>query len=113
MLIQDSFKNAISKTFYDKEISILSDTIITDSEGDATRTIGSSSSSFFGNANFTNLKAIQEELGITESVDIYITTSTDTNISLNDFISYNNVVYKITSVVPYDSHLGIVGTIWD
>lgn len=112
MFVPDSFKTTIANYFYDKTIYILTDTSITDSEGDVTRTISSSSSSFSGNVNFRNLQAIQEEMGISEKVDIYITTSLNTTINNNDFISYNNVKYKVTSVVPYDSHLGITGTIW-
>ena len=111
MFVSDNFKNEIANFFYDKTIYLLTDTMVTDSEGDVTRTLEISSSSFSGNPNFSNLKAIQEDLGIKENIDIYITTSIDTQISNNDFISYNDVKYKVTSVIPYDSHLGIVGTI--
>lgn len=111
MFVTNNFKSSIANFFYDKKIYFLVDTDVMDSEGDVTKTLTSAGTFFYGNVNFSNVKALQEELGITENIDIYITCLPSVNISLNDFISYNNVNYKVTSVVPYDSHLGIVGTI--
>ena len=111
MLFPESAKRAISETFYDKEVNILTDTETIDEEGGIVREteIGSK---FLGNARFNALNELQVELGLMENIDIVITCPTETAVELNDVLQYNGVNYIATDVLPYDSHKLIVGKIW-
>lgn len=103
----------IASTFYDKTIDVLTNSTITDIEGGVsykgTTTVVSS---FNGNVSFANCKKIQEEYGLDYEIDISITASTDTSIAINDIIKYNDVVYNVNDVLPFDSHILIVATKW-
>ena len=105
-------KQAITKAFYDKTVSILTKTSTIDAEGGVTSVGTTVLSTFKGNVSFSNCKEIQEEYGLDYNIDVAITTSTDTSISIDDIISYDNVIYKVTDVLKSDSHILIVATKW-
>ena len=110
MRIPDSFKKAIADVFYDKVVDILPAEETVDVEGGVKRQPGSTASgSFTGNVNYSNLKEVQEELGLTYDIDVAITTNAD-NVSVNDFVSYSGTVFVVTDVIPYDSHKMVVAT---
>ncbi len=114
MLVNANFQSLIANTFYDKEISIIGYTDTTDVEGDFVK---SSSSvvlgTFKGNVQYKNFKEVQNDYGIDKQIDVYITTGTDTTINIDDFIQYNNVTYKVTDVLTYDTHKVVMGSIWE
>lgn len=112
MKIPNSWNSVFSNTFYDKEISVLVRADQYDSEGGLVTTAVVEASSFFGNVRFTKLDAIQESLGLRYEIDLAITTSPDISIHLNNVISYKDVKYLVTDVIPYDSHLLVVCKIW-
>ena len=105
-------KNKIAKAFYDKTVEVLTNSVITDAEGGVTSKGLEVISNFNGNVSFSNCKKIQEEYGLDYEIDISITTSTDTSISINDYIKYDNVIYNVSDVLPSDSHILIVATKW-
>lgn len=112
MIIPKDFKEAVAGAFYDKEINRIGETLITEEDG-ATRTeIGAITGTFVGNPKLSNFKKVQEEYGLDYQIDIVITTSTDVLIDVDEVIQYDNVMYKVTDVLPFDSHKTIVGAIW-
>lgn len=112
MYIPQTMKNKIAKAFYDKTVEVLTNSVITDAEGGVTSKGLEVISNFNGNVSFSNCKKIQEEYGLDYEIDISITTSTDTSISINDYIKYDNVIYNVSDVLPSDSHILIVATKW-
>lgn len=105
-------KKKIADTFYDKTVSILSKVESFDAEGGVTSKGLTVTGTFNGNVSFSNCKEIQEEYGLDYSIDISITTGTDTTIAINDIIQYNEIVYMVTDVLPSDSHILIVANKW-
>ena len=101
----------IAKTFYDKTISVLEQTISTDAEGGVNSKGYEVSKNFKGNVNFSNCKQIQEEYGLDYNIDISITTNYNL-LEINDIIKYQDVVYKVTDILYSDSHVLIVATKW-
>ena len=122
MLFPDSAKNAISKTFYDKQVFILSDETMIDSEGGIVRRTDFESESgdesttsdefFYGNVRFNALGELKDELGLVKNIDIAITCPTDTPVEVNDLLQYNGIKYVATDVLPYDSHKFVLGEKW-
>ena len=100
----------IADAFYDKEVQILSKIIVTDEEGGVTSKGLDVVDTFKGNVNFSNCKKIQEDYGLDYSIDISITTSRNVNISLGNFIKYQDIIYDVTDILASDSHFLIVGT---
>lgn len=103
MRIPNKFKQVIKDTFYDKEVDLYNVTTEADSQGfvrngePATKT-----GSFLGNVSFDKLDLVQEEYGITEDVDM--TISTDEDVSLNQILSYGGRFYKVIRAIENDSH---------
>lgn len=112
MYIPKTMRQAIASNFYDKTVSILTDIVTIDAEGGVNHTGTAVSSTFKGNVSFSNCKEIQEEYGLDYNIDVAITTSTDTSINIDDIVSYDNVIYKVTDVLKSDSHILIVATKW-
>ena len=105
-------RQAIASNFYDKTVSILTDNVTIDAEGGVNHTGTAVSSTFKGNVSFSNCKEIQEEYGLDYNIDVSITTDTSTNVAIDDIISYDNIVFKVTDVLPSDSHVLVVATKW-
>ena len=112
MKIPNSWNAVFSEVFYDKEVSVLVRADQYDAEGGLITSANVPSSVFFGNVRYTNLKAVQETLGLRYEIDIAITASINTSIAINNIVQYQNKKYLVTDVMPYDSHLLIVGKIW-
>ena len=112
MLYPQSAKKAIENAFYDKTISVLSDTETIDSEGGVVRTSSTAKSTFKGNVRFNALGELQNEMGLVKNIDIAITCPTTSQVELNDIFQYNGMKYIATSVIPYDSHKMVVGEKW-
>lgn len=105
-------KRSISSVFYDKTISILDTIPSFDAEGGVSIKDNKIKDTFKGNIRFINLKSIQEEYGLDYQVDVAISSNTSVVINVGDIISYLDKKYRITDVMPTDSHLLIVGTLW-
>lgn len=113
MLFPDSVKQAISKAFYDKEVTILERTETIDDEGGVVKGGTTVKSTFTGNVRFTELGALQtDELGLVSQIDIAITCATGTAVAVDDLLQYQGIKYVAKSVIPSDSHLLIVGERW-
>ena len=67
---------------------------------------------FMGNVQFNRLADIQAELGLTDLVAVAITCGTDVAIERGNLFSYNGVTYKASAVIPFDSHLKVIGSKW-
>lgn len=113
MLFPNSAKNAIAKSFYDKTIEVLTAEDTVDAEGGVVKGSFTVKSTFQGNVRFTNLGEVQTELGLVDSIDICVTCGADENVSVDDILRCSNKLYVATSVIPSDSHLTIVGTLWE
>lgn len=115
MEIPESFKRAIAATFYDKKIYVLSKKESIDCEGDYTVEKNEKVYAFMGNVSFSNFKAIKEEYGIDCDIDIVITTSLEhkEKIDLSALILYSGKTYEITDKFLKDSHMMLVGALWE
>lgn len=112
MYIPAQMKNKIAEAFYDKEVSIMNNVVETDAEGGVINRGLAVLSNFYGNVSFSNCKQVQEDYGLDYEIDITITTSTEVNVVINDIIKYNDVIYKVTDVLPSDSHKMVVAVKW-
>lgn len=104
------FKKNIAKHFYDKTITLYTNSDSTDSEGFVTKKATATANTFEGNVAFDNLEQARVDYGITEEVNIKI--STHENTALGTIVKYNNVLYKIVGKIPSDSHNMLIGTKW-
>lgn len=111
MLLPTNFTGDIARHFYDKTVSILSKTTTT-TDGWVDENASTVTSTFKANVQFNNLGQVQSELGLSERIDVVITCATTVTLNVNDLFSYNNVTYKASAVIPYDSHKKIVGSKW-
>lgn len=111
MYIPKSMMKQIAKTFYDKEVLILEKIDSIDAEGGVNSKGYEVLDNFKGNVNFSNCKQIQEEYGLDYNIDVSITTNYKL-LEINDIIKYQEVIYKVTDILPSDSHILIVATIW-
>lgn len=112
MYIPKTMIDKIAETFYDKEVEILDNQINIDTEGGITSKGFNLIDTFKGNVSFSNCKKIQEEYGLDYEIDISITTSLNTNVSINNYIKYKDVIYNVTDILVNDSHILIVATKW-
>lgn len=102
----------IAEVFYDKTVNVLVKHTNIDAEGGVNAKGYDILDSFKANVNFNNCKEIQEEYGLDYAIDVSITTLKDTVIKIDDIISYDDVVYKVTDVLPSDSHVHILASKW-
>ena len=112
MYIPEKMKKAISKNFYDKEISVVDIPTTHDEEGGIVYATPVVLSTFKGNANYNNCGKVQEEYGLDYKIDITITTSKDTVISINNTIEYGGRYYTVSDVFERDSHVMLVARIY-
>lgn len=112
MYIPKKMKNKIAEVFYDKEVSIMETQTNVDAEGGVTHKGLQVTSTFLGNVNFSQCKKIQEEYGLDYEIDINVTTSLDVVANINDIIQYQGIIYSVTDLFKFDSHILLVGTKW-
>lgn len=115
MYIPKTFKRAIEKTFYDKSIFILDKTATRDVEGDYIEESTNKVDEFIGNVSFSNFKEIKEEYGLEYDIGVVISTllKNKDKINLSTLISYNDIIYEITDKFERDSHLLLIGSVWE
>ena len=109
MLLPDKFKQEISSRFYDKEISILTKQEIIEPDGGVVRNDEVVKGTFLGNVRFSVNAELQSEIGLSVDADIIITCDNETEVALNDIVTYLGKKYKVNNVLPSDSHLTITG----
>lgn len=112
MQLPATFNNSIKNAFYDKTVSILGVTEVKEADGAVHKTSNSIVGTFKGNCRLVNFKQIQKEFGLDYQIDIAITTETNVSITAETLISYAGVTYQVTDVLPFDSHVMIVGAKW-
>jgi len=112
MLFPTDAKTKIAEAFYDKMVEVLAKTETTDSEGGVVKSGTTTKSTFTGNVRFTALGEVQVELGLVERIDIAITCDPATEVIVDDLLQYAGNKYVATEVLPFDSHLLIVGRKW-
>lgn len=105
MLIPTQFSAIISKTFYDKTFTVATRTQTVDSEGGVVITAGKTST-LKGNVRTSLDEKVREIYGITEQVDLAITT--DATADKNDQLAYDGKNYIVDSCYKSDSHNLIV-----
>ena len=101
MLIIPQFKAIISSTFYDKTFTVAARTQTIDAEGGTVITAGTPST-LKGNVQYSLNERLREIYGISEQVDLAITT--DGTANKNDQLVYGGRNYVVTACVPNDSH---------
>lgn len=111
MYIPKTMKTKIAKLFYDKEVSKLVSNTTVDAEGGVNNKGYDVLETFKGNVSFSNCKQIQEDYGLDYNIDLAITTQYE-SLAINDIIKYQDVIYKVTDVLPSDSHFLVVATKW-
>lgn len=104
MKIPDLFKQAISDTFYDKDIEIWTCGTIKDDEG---AVIGNGKlkkiDAFKGNFQFSTREYIQKEYG--QEIEANAIVTCDKTIAkIKDILVYNNKEYLIKANPSSDSH---------
>ena len=108
MQILNEFKQAISDTFYDKDIEIWSSGTIIDDEG---AVIGSGKqekiNEFKGNFQFKTREYIQQQYG-KEIEASAIVTCNKAVASIGDILVYNESEDTIKSIIVSDSHTTII-----
>ena len=105
MLITPQFKAIISSTFYDKTFTVATREETVDAEGGVVITTGTPRT-LKGNVQYSLNERLREIYGITEQVDLAITT--DQTVAKNDKLTYDGRDYVVTSFVKSDSHNLIV-----
>jgi len=110
MLLPANFTQTIADTFYDKTVTKLVKTT-TSTDGWVEQT-GTAGSTFKANVRYTNLGAVQSDLGLTEQIDVALTCPTDVTLEADGLFQVDGTNFKATGVVPSDSHLTIVGSKW-
>lgn len=103
MKIPTNFKPTIAAVFYDKTVTVYSTIDTKDAVGWA-RKAGTTvvTGTFKGNVNFSKLEKIQEDYGISEKIDIVITT--DEDVELETILGYRGKQYKVIRSIPFDTH---------
>lgn len=136
MYIPKIMKKQMAKYFYDKGILVLNKSVSRDAEGGLHTEAGKVSYKFYGNVSFSNFGKIQEDYGLDYNIDISITASPETFedkvyledaelvyerdkiyikntndilLGINDIISYGGKEYKVTNIIPTDSHILVLG----
>lgn len=112
MYIPKTMKKQIANAFYDKTVSVLRKDKTIDAEGGVISKGYEAVSEFKGNVSFSNCKEIQEQYGLEYQIDVSITTLPTTVINIDDIIKYGNVIFKVTDVLPFDSHKLVVAVKW-
>lgn len=101
MLIKPQFKAIISSTFYDKTFTVATRTQTVDAEGGVVITAGTPRT-LKGNVQYSLNERLREIYGISEQVDLAITT--DGTANKDDQLVYEGRNYVVTACVPNDSH---------
>ena len=109
MLLPSNFQQKVADTFYDKTITILDIPKAIDSDGGIIKGSETTKSTFLGNVRFNTLGTLQSEVGLTIDADITITCALNTEVALDDIISYSQRRYVVNNILPSDSHLTITG----
>lgn len=108
MKIPEIFKQAISDTFYDKNMEIWTSGTIKDDEG---AVIGTGKlekiDSFKGNFQFSTREYIQQEYGKEIEANAIVTCD-KTIAKIENILVYNGNEYEIKSLVQSDSHITIL-----
>lgn len=108
MQISEIFKQAITDTFYDKDIEIWTAGTIKDDEGSV---IGNGKldkiDSFKGNFQFSTREYIQQEYGKEIEANAIVTCN-ETKAEISNILVYDNKEYTIKSLVPSDSHITLL-----
>jgi hypothetical protein len=107
LLIDNSFKEAIAKAFYDKEISVYEIETVQDYDGSTRREISESEDSILGNVRFNELTRVQESYGISEKIDVVI--STQESVANGVVLGYGGKLFEVIKVLPFDSHNLVIG----
>ncbi len=111
MYIPKEMNKVIASVFYDKTVKVLESVTETDSEGGVISKGITEIDSFKGNVSFSNCKKIQEDFGLDYDIDIAITTDYTEDL-FKKYLKYNDIVYAVTDIKPYDSHVLILGKVW-
>lgn len=107
MLVNNRMKTAIANAFYDKAFTVAARGHDKDIEGGATTTVGAPVE-HMGNVQYSLNARTRESIGITEQVDLAITTFADALVAKDDEIVFNGRKFVVTDVKPRDSHLLII-----
>lgn len=103
MLLPATMPKAIADAFYDKTFTVARTTHTVDAEGGAVTTTGTPST-FTGNVQYSLDDRVRQAYGISETVDLAITTDVSNDIRNDDLLTYNGNDYVVISAKKSDSH---------
>lgn len=112
MLFPDSAKKAIAEAFYDKEVTVYGREDSIDEEGGIKKGELTEKCTLKANVCFISYEEKQAEKGLIVEADIKVTCSQDSDVSVDDILNYGGKKYQVIEVLPYDSHLTILGKKW-
>ena len=108
MQISETFKQAISDTFYDKGIEIWTSEKVEDDEGSVVEDGKLEKiDSFKGNFQFSTREYIQQEYGKEIEANAIVTCN-ETKAKIDNILVYDNKEYTVKSLVPSDSHITLL-----
>lgn len=107
MLVDKSFKEAIANVFYDKELTLYEVAVVKDDDGSTRREISQIETTIKGNVRFNDLARVQQDYGISEVIDVAITTQD--GVDSGAVLEYSGRLFEIIKVIPFDSHNLLIG----
>ena len=110
MFIDNTFKNAIEKAFYDKTVTKCTVATTTEADGNPVRAITPTQNTFKANVRFDKLAIVKQEYGIETDIDIAI--STHEVLTVGGVVRYGGIDYELVQVNPRDSHYFVIGRKW-
>lgn len=110
MELPEDFKNIIANTFYDKTLIIYSTESVKDDEGFATSEATTTNTYILGNVRFDKLDKVALDYGITDKIDMTVTTNDV--IDAGTILGYGNNKYKVLRSIPFDSHYLLIASLW-
>ena len=107
MFVNDYIKNAFAKAFYDKAFKVYKRTTSIGVEGDVQTSL-STYAECYGNVQYNTNERVQRDYGIKENIDLVITTSLSTSVTLDDLVNYDGKYFIVKHILTYDSHISIL-----
>lgn len=107
MLVNNNFKNKIASYFYDKAFNVYTKVTSVGVEGDVQTNV-SLYNSYYGNVQYNTNERVQKDYGIKDNIDLIITTSSATDVSLDNYVEYNGIYFVVKHVLKFDSHINLL-----
>lgn len=112
MEIPESFKSAIAKTFYNRELKIRKITTATDAEGGVKKVAGAIETTTSANIAPISAALQQSLLGQDITAEYKITTADNINAEKGSLAEIDAEIYEIVDFKRYESHAELLAKRW-